>query len=288
MVNVLRAIQSVVERPIPDLLDRYQGKNRINNVGDALEILVKDIFAGTLDEADEGKKIVKYEQIFSYLGNQNNPPDAIVKNGDAIEVKKIESFKAGIHLNSSYPKSKLVRNDPMITDSCRIIDGGNWQAKDLIYIIGVVKQRQLKRLWFLLGDCYAADRDIYERIKTQISSGIRQIPGVEFSDTKELGRVNKIDPLGVTYLRIRGMWGIENPVNVYHYLNLHYNENAYFQTFAILTAKKYFSCPRQDIDSLEQMAQSNANLEIADVKIQSPNNPAQLIDAKLITYTSLK
>jgi hypothetical protein len=36
------------------------------------------------------------------------------------------------------------------------------------------------------------------------------------------------------------------------------------------------------------MAQSNANLEIADVKIQSPNNPAQLIDAKLITYTSLK
>ena len=30
-----------------------------------------------------------------------------------------------------------------------------------------------------------------------------------FAETKELGRVNQVDPLGITNLRIRGMWQIE-------------------------------------------------------------------------------
>jgi len=32
------------------------------------------------------------------------------------------------------------------------------------------------------------------------------IADIEFSQTKELGRVNRVDPLGITNLRIQGMW----------------------------------------------------------------------------------
>ena len=45
-----------------------------------------------------------------------------------------------------------------------------------------------------------------------------ELQDVEFSETNELGRVNKVDPLGITYLRIRGMWGIENPIKVFNYV----------------------------------------------------------------------
>ena len=38
----------------------------------------------------------------------------------------------------------------MITDACRVVDGGDW-IKDLLYVIGVVKQKKLKRLWLIDG-----------------------------------------------------------------------------------------------------------------------------------------
>ena len=284
MTNLLQAISCVVKNSIPDLLQSSKGKNRINIVGESLEAFIRDIFADTLDEIDENIRVNKHSQVFSYLGNQNNPPDLIIRDGDAIEVKKIESFRSGIHLNSSYPKSRLFADDLMILDACRATDGGNWEAKDLFYAIGVVKEKKLKRLWLIGGNCYAAERQVYQRIKDTIITGIGSIVGVEFSETKELGRVNKVDPLGITYLRIRGMWGISNPVDVYNYLNIDYKENANLQVIAIMTAEKYYSFPQLDLDAVEKMSADIANLKIKDVQIKSPNNPANLINAKLITY----
>lgn len=37
-------------------------------------------------------------------------------------------------------------------------------------------------------------------------------------ESKELGHINKVDPLGVTYMRVRGMWGIDNPWKVFSYI----------------------------------------------------------------------
>lgn len=284
MTNLLQAIQRVIDNPISDLLDRYKGKNRINDKGVPLEELIKDIFADTLTESNKGVRVSQHSQTFSYLGNQNNPPDFIIKNGDAIEVKKIESFAAGIHLNSSYPKSKLVADDPMILAACRGVDGGNWESKDLIYVIGVVKESKLKRLWLIVGDCLAADYQVYKQIRDRIVMGIGEISDIEFSETKELGRVNKVDPLGITYLRIRGMWGIANPVNVYEYLNIDYDETANLQIIAIMTEQKYNSFPQIDIETINHASVSTMNLNIEDVKIKSPNNPANLINAKLIFF----
>lgn len=102
MSNILKALKVIIDNSISDLVNYYKGKNRINSVGDALECFVKDILANAISENDESSKLEKYNEVFSYLGNQNNPPDFILRNGDAIEVKKIESLRASIALNSSY------------------------------------------------------------------------------------------------------------------------------------------------------------------------------------------
>ncbi len=280
MPNILTAIKTLVAHPISDLVSYYKGSNRINQIGDALECFIKDIFADTVTESDQQRKLLRYSEVFSYSGNANNPPDLMLRHGDAVEVKKIESLGASIALNSSYPKSKLFRDSPLITSHCRNCE--DWQEKDIIYAIGVAEDKKLKLLWLIYGDCYAADREIYERITDTIASGINQIPGVNFSETRELGRVNKVDPLNITYLRIRGMWRIQNPLSVFDYVNLGYDRNADFQMIAILKKSKYLSFSVQDRNQLE--VRLNNNLQMLDAQIKSPNNPMELVPAKIISY----
>ena len=68
-----------------------------------MENLVKDSLCNNFNlEAD--KRITIQSEYFSYLGNQNNPPDLIIRNGDAFEVKKIETNEGSIVLNSSFSK----------------------------------------------------------------------------------------------------------------------------------------------------------------------------------------
>ncbi|WP_404593020.1 NgoPII family restriction endonuclease [Neisseria gonorrhoeae] len=94
----------------------------------------------------------------------------------------------------------------------------NGKRKTLSIIVGVVdKKKNLKHLAMVYGIDYCADAECYLKIKNQIKEGIGNIGGIQFAETKELGRVNRIDPLNITYLRVRGMWGIENPWFVFNY-----------------------------------------------------------------------
>jgi len=278
-VNVLTAIANIVNMQIGELKAFYTSRNRANSMGEALENYIMDIFANTLNEADEQRRLELIEQVFSYQGNQNNPPDMIVRHGDAIEVKKIESTSAALALNSSYPKAKLFSDSPMITTACRNCE--EWIEKDILYSVGVVNDRKLLKLFFIYGVDYAANAEIYERIKTVISTGIEEIPGVELAETKELGRVNRVDPLGITYLRIRGMWGIDNPLKVFSYVYIPPNKD--FEFAAIINSEKYNSFPLEDRMALEK--NTNAKLNVADIKIKTPDNPSVLKEAKLITYS---
>ena len=155
--------------------------------------------------------------------------------------------------------------------------------KDLVYVIGIISKNKLRMLWIIYGDCYAASQESYERIKNKIISGINEISDVEFAETKELGRVNKVDPLGITYLRIRGMWGIENPLNVYDYLNLNCQDNSDFQVIAIMKESKYLSFSLESRTIIESI--STSKLTISNQKIKFPDNPAKLINVKIIKYT---
>ncbi len=277
--NILVAIKNIVQNPVTNLVSFYNSHNRINNVGEALEIYIKDVFANSVNVPSLEEKNRIYSEVFSYLGNQNNPPDIMIRGGDAIEVKKIESATSGLALNSSYPKDRVYCDSPMITSACKSCE--DWSVKDLIYVVGNVKDSKLKSLWFVYGDCYAALPETYERIKNKITAGINELSDVELAETNEIGRVNRVDPLGITYLRIRGMWGIDNPRKVFNYISNIVNDGE-FNLNLIISESKYKSFPESDRKSLEQLNDSNFN--VLDIKIKSPNNPAQLINAKLITF----
>ncbi len=276
MSNILKAILNIAKNPIAELKSNYSGRNSINNIGEALETYIQDAFANTITVTDPEKRNQKISEVFSYLGNQNNPPDIMLQQGDAIEVKKIQSKGSAIALNSSYPKHKLYANDSKITDACKACE--DWDVKDIIYAIGVTSDKSLKTLWLIYGDCYAADKTIYARIGETIKQGVSDISGLEFAETKELGRVNRVDPLGITNLRIRGMWHIDNPLKVFKDIH-QVNMDKTFNLVCIMRLEKYNSFEQEEKDKL----QYHQHIHLKDIQIKNPNNPAQLIDAKLIT-----
>jgi hypothetical protein len=258
------------------LSDVNKYKNRIVQVGSALEIYVKNSFCGVPNKLD-GNIEDLLNRVFSYKGNQNNPPDAIIKEGDAIEIKKLEGISASsIALNSSYPKSKIYSDSTLITKGARNCEPG-WKVKGIAYVIGSVIGEQLSAIDFVYGDCYAADKEVYERILSKVKSTLNS-EDVEFSKTKEVGRVNRVDPLGITYFRLRGMWGIKTPAKVFRE-KIGKSRKGSFTITAIMKESKYLSFPAEHRKLIE-----GSDFKIEDIKISDPNNPAKLLKAKFLVY----
>lgn len=277
MGNILEACLTIANNPWGKLQDNNDGRNRVNNVGKALELYIENSFAGIVNDINETDRLKIIDDTYSYLGNQNNPPDLMLKDGDAIEVKKIQSANSALALNSSYPKAKLFSDSSMITKRCKTCE--DWSEKDIIYAVGHTTDNNLKSLWMVYGDCYAAEKDIYERIKNIISDGIQTIPDVDLVKTNEIAKVKRVDPLGITDLRVSGMWHITNPKNVFNYLYTS-SSRAIFELLVLMRSEKYNSFPNE----VQNRIASSELLKIKDVKIKDPNNPAKLLDAKLITF----
>lgn len=277
-MNILDAITNIIKHSSFKIKSSFTGRNRANNVGEALETFIKDAFAGTLNEEEEINKIERFADVFSWQGNQNHPPDVVLRGGDAIEVKKIQGVNNDLALNSSFPKAKLTSDNPMISSGCKTCE--DWTEKDIIYCVGNTTDTSIKSIWMVYGSIYAAESEIYKKIKQKISDGINEIPNVELAPTNELGRVNRVDPLGITNLRIRGMWSIQNPKRVFSYI--HTNTPQKFELVVIIPLEKYKSFDSKKREKLEIL--SSEGLTIKDVKVKSPNNPSQLIPCKLLTY----
>ena len=279
MTNILEATINIANNPILEIRNHYTGRNRANNVGEALETFIKDAFANLITETDEQERMKRYNEVFSWLGNQNHPPDIMIRKGDAIEVKKTQSANSDLALNSSYPKSNIQSNSTMITQECKNCE--EWTEKDLIYCVGHTSDEAINSLWMVYGNIYAAKHETYQIIKQKITDGINEIPNVELAVTNELGRVNRVDPLGITNLRIRGMWQIQNPRRVFNYL--HTQTNNKFELVSLIPTVKYNSFPIESINKIENLG--NENLTIENVNVSDPNNPAKLIEVKLIKFT---
>lgn len=254
--------------------------NSIQQVGAGLERYLKDAFADTFG-IDDVERQQQYDKIFSHQGSANNPPDFMLRGGDAVEVKKKNSAGGSIPLNSSYPKQKLFASSSMITEACRNCEA--WDVKDLVYAIGHVEGKTLKTLWLVYGDCYAAKPDTYESLANTIRRSVRE-SGLELGKTNELARVNQVDPPGKTSLRVRGMWQIEHPSKFFSYIEkLEQNKSATFTLNAIMRKEKYESFSIVERKLFE--GSTLANLTIMDAKILSPDNPAEQIDAIIIRYS---
>lgn len=278
-MNIINAIINLAQNPVTQVVSDYQSKNRANQAGDALEEYIKDLFANSF-HMKEAERLEQFNTVFSYLGNNSNPPDAMLKNGDAIEVKKIESDSAALALNSSYPKHKLFSSSPMISSACK--NAENWTEKDIIYAVGVLKQNCLKHLCMVYGLDYCASDECYSRIKNMIKIGVEAIPNVEFVKSKELGHIKKVDPLGITYMRIRGMWGIQNPWKAFDYVYKQDNSKE-FTFMCIINEVKWNTF--HNIQELFDLEKITPELSIADIKVKNPDNPAKLNNAKLICFS---
>ncbi|MDR1033251.1 MAG: NgoPII family restriction endonuclease [Bifidobacteriaceae bacterium] len=285
MANILDAIVNIVKNAGQTLDSAEHSRIRINAVGDQLEDFVKDAFSDSFN-ADSETRNRNTERTFSYKGNQNNPPDAILNNGAAIEVKKIETDGNTLALNSSYPKQKLHTDDPRISQKCKEVDGGNWTEKDIIYAVGVTPKpkgggkQKITRLTFVYGDVYCASREVYERVLNKFRSEVQKIDTPSSAFTKEIGRVNDIDPKGITHLRIRGMWGIKNPTKVFK--ELIGASDSDFQLTALIPNETYNQFVNRH--EFEQFANSVSALSISDVEVENPDNLARFIKCKLVKY----
>ena len=49
MANIINAIINIANNPILELKSFYSARNRANNMGEALEEYVKDLFAGSIN-----------------------------------------------------------------------------------------------------------------------------------------------------------------------------------------------------------------------------------------------
>ena len=279
--NIVDATIEIVKSNQHQVLQQSSLLNRANAMGDALEEYCKDIFAGTIEENNKEERIKKLSDVFSYLGNSRNPPDIILKDGDAIEVKKIMSPNAPIALNSSYPKCKLYSDSSLITQECKNCDGGSWKEKDIIYIVGVVNGKNLRSMAMVYGDDYCDSKEVYEKIATAIKEGVQNVPDVDFSETNELGKVKKVDHLGITDLRIRGMWHIDNPFKVFDYIYRRDDSHS-FNLMVIINQEKVSKLSNYKL--IEELEKTDSNFIINNKRIQDPRNPANLKDVKLITY----
>lgn len=277
--NLLSSIINIVQFHDTDLTAYSKTSAiNINNVGVQLEYYLKDSIAKTFSLRHKFKE-EKYPDVFSWLGNTNNPPDFIIRGGDAYEIKKLGTPNATIQLNNVHPKNRFYSTDPRITNACRECEPEPWD-KDMIYVVGYTSEGKIKHLNYIQGECYAADKEVYERIEKPIRLGVEnasQIAGLETAKTRELGRISRADPLGITQLRVRGMWLIENPRRVFTYV-FKIDDSKDFNLSALVTCQKYQSYCEEERQKLESIPE----IRVEDVKIKDPNNPANRLDAKLI------
>ncbi len=283
MPNILKAIDNIASFR-ENNLKKYATKYliRINAVGDKLEFYVLDAIAGTFRKTQQEKE-AEYKRIFSWQGSQNNPPDLIIRGGDAFETKKIEGINSSLALNSSPPKSTLLITDPRLTSECRKCEE-NWKEKDIFYIVGSVdKTQKMKYLFFVQGKCYCANHSVYDNLHSSLKKEIEEVLSknkLKSKETVELGGVDKVDPLGITSLRIRGMWNIENPKEVFS-KTIDFDATKEFSLFVIMEKEKYNSFPSEDRKRIE----INKSIQIKDIAISNPNDTAKNIDAKLISFS---
>lgn len=280
MANIIDAIINLVHDDDLQLRSHHIGTNRANIVGDNLEDFIKDLFAGTLC-VEEKRRLLKLSQVFSYSGNSSNPPDAMLRGGDAIEIKKIESDNSSLALNSSYPKHTLKSTNPMINTACK--EAENWQEKDMLYVIGVVKKGSstLKHLCMVYGTNYCASDSFYEKRKDEIRDNLMSIPNVIYEPHNGYNHKNEPDSLGNTYFKLTSKWKFKNPWQAFDYV---YKKplDKKFTFMCIIDENKWNSFPNNQ--ELLDLSLKVNNLKITDKYVKSPDDNSIIEKVKLVTY----
>lgn len=273
-MNIIDGIINIINNHNRSLKELSNQNNRVSAQGLGFEEYIKDVLSNSLF-IDESTKAINYANTFSYLGGKNNPPDIMLIDGDAIEIKKVQSKSKHLSLNSSYPRQYLYYDDKLITNECK--NAEVWERKEVLYIIGVVDDNIIKSIYMFYGCDYCANKEVYENMLLQVRTSIENNVDAKFSPTKEIARINNIEKDNISYLRVRGMWGLKSPWEKYKDLDIYSDKE--FNLFFIVNEDKYNSFENKE--KLENLDCNN--LSIRDVYINEPNGEQQR-KAKLIRY----
>jgi len=246
-------------------------------MGDDLEEFVRNAYADAVDPAlsdDERRR--RYERTFAWLGNSSNPPDLLLRGGDAVEVKKVGAASRTIQLNSSHPKDRLWADDPKVASGA--VAAEPWVWRDIAYWIGTVTGRRLEGLWVVFGDVFCARKETYTRVSDHISAAVAEVAGLEHGRTQELGRLNRVDPLGLTTLRVRGMWVIGHPAQIFRSLP---DADERPRLRLLCRSEKYssFAAPAR-----EQVEGGSDGFSSVEITVPDPDDPARSITARYVSY----
>ena len=66
MNNIISAIINLVETPKIELIHKGSSHNRANNMGEALEEYIKDLFAGTVDKDPNNPAKLKEAKLITF------------------------------------------------------------------------------------------------------------------------------------------------------------------------------------------------------------------------------
>lgn len=223
-----------------------QPRGSLGATGKPFEIFAKNMFAGCLGALPSNVDTA-WKRTFSWLGSLNAPPDFMIWNGDAVEVKQ-QGGVGQIALNSSPPKQTLKVDDPRIEEACRTCE--NWVEKDFLYFIGKTNPEFVEALWLVDGRCMADNADVYDLIFGNLSVTVSSLGG---QPTNELGRFNRVDALKSTSLRIRAMWSIEHPATTF---KEHFSppKSGHFVLNVLISAKKWDAYPVEQIAAVQQLS----------------------------------
>lgn len=277
MKNIIDAIISIINEPVIEITECYKLVTGEIKAQIALEEYVKDMFSGTFSFSQDKRQPI-IDEVFSYQGNHSSPPDAMLRGGDAIEVKRVNSYNAKLMLNSSYPKQILSCDSSIISPVCK--NAEKWNEKDMLYIIAVVINNKLRHLSLVYGEDFCMSDEYYNRIRKAFKKSIEEIEGIKFTETNELGRINNIDKIGNTYLRVRGMWAIDNPLVIFKDV-YERPKSAEFSFMAIINEQKWKSLKNKN--KLIQEGKNKKHFQLKNINIKNPTTSKDK-KAKLISF----
>ncbi|WP_452223590.1 NgoPII family restriction endonuclease [Lacinutrix chionoecetis] len=277
MSNILEALVNIVENKDYEIKQYTTGSNRAQNMGEALEQYILDSYCNSFKIIDEDERLEEHRKVFSFLGSKSKMPDAIVRGAEALEIKK--SSQSTVQLNSSSPKHTLKCSNKRIAASARICEDKEWIEREMLYCFGYIpsKKNLLKSIWFVYGRIFCDLQEVYEVTANKIESNLEELQD-EDTETNELGRINNVDNLKITYLRIRGMWVIKHPQKVFSKLVEKWGNND-FEVKALIPKTIFDEFPQSSKDKLNA-----SELITEDIKLPDPTNRAKTLDCVFIYY----
>ena len=251
-----------------------QPRGSLGAQGKPFEIFAKNMFAGCLG-ALSSHVDTAWERTFSWRGSANHPPDFMIRGGDAVEVK-IHGGISQIQLNSSPPKRTLKVSDPRIQEGCRTCE--DWIEKDFLYFIGKANEEFVEALWLIDGRCIADNANTYDMIFDKLALTVSDLGG---EPGNEIGRLNNVDALKATSLRVRAMWLLEHPARVFQSV-LHPPEEGTFVLNVLVSADKWGSYTEAEIDAVTAL--SSHGLKIQRIQIPDSGSLGQQQEAVHISW----